>query len=550
MVMSETRSSTALWLPDLVAGLSVAGLLVPEAVAYSGIAGLPPQYGIIALLAGLTCYGLLGRSRFAIVSATSSSAAVLAAATSTLAGGDPRHQLALAAGLILLTGVFFLAAGLARMGAISNFIAKPVLRGFAFGLAVVIIVKQLPKIVGVQAHHSDIIRYALDLLGQYSHWNPAGAVTGLIALALLFLLRPYRRIPGSLLVIVLGIAAQAMWNLDRHGVALVGTIHLSFHSPSAPALTRGEWLRLGELAFAMVFVLYAESYGSIRSFALKYGDPVAPDRELLGLGLANLAAGLFGGMPVGAGYSATSANEAAGARTKRAAWIAALVVLVLVLTLLPYVALTPEPVLAAIVIYAVTHTLNPAAIRIYFRWARDRIVAIVAVAAVLALGIMDGLLLAVGASVLMTLRDLSQPKVSVLGRLGEGHDFVNIAAHPEARSIPGLLIMRPEAPLFFANVERMLALVRRQIEGGDRSTNTLILSLEESSDLDGTCIEALMELVEFMNRRGIKLLFARLHDSVRTVLTRAAIPDLPTLALTNWSVDDAVARALGELKTN
>ena len=168
----------------------------------------------------------------------------------------------------------------------------------------------------------------------------------------------------------------------------------------------------------------------------------------------------------------------------------------------------------------------------------------------LALGIMDGLLLAVGASVLMTLRDLSQPKVSVLGRLGEGHDFVNIAAHPEARSIPGLLIMRPEAPLFFANVERMLALVRRQIEGEDRSTNTLILSLEESSDLDGTCIEALMELVEFMNRRGIKLLFARLHDSVRTVLTRAAIPDLPTLALTNWSVDDAVARALGELKTN
>jgi high affinity sulfate transporter 1 len=548
MAKIEAESNTAHWLLDLVAGLSVAGLLVPEAVAYSGIAGLPPQYGIIALLAGLTCYGLLGQSRFAIVSATSSSAAVLAAATATLAGGNPGHQLALAAGLILFTGVFFLAAGLARMGAISDFIAKPVLRGFTFGLALVIIIKQLPKIVGVQAHHSDIIRYALDLVRQFSHWNPEGGLVGLVALVLLFLLKPYRRVPSSLLVIVLGIAAQALWGLDQHGVTLVGTIHLSFHGPSAPELTRVEWFRLGELAFAMVFVLYAESYGSIRTFALKYGDPVTPDRELLGLGLANLAAGFFGGMPVGAGYSATSANEAAGARTKRAAWIAALVVLALVIALLPFLALIPEPVLAAIVIYAVTHTLNPALIRIYFRWGRDRIVALVAIAAVLVLGIMDGLLLAVGVSLLMTLRDLSQPKVSILGRLGEGHDFVNIVAHPEAKPIPGLLIMRPEAPLFFANVDRILTLVRTQIVNKNEPAKALILSLEETSDLDGTCVEALTELVQFTNSRGIKLLFARLHDSVRAVLTRAAIPNLPTLALTNWSVDDAVTMALSELR--
>lgn len=532
----------------MVAGLSVAGLLVPEAVAYSGIAGLPPQYGVNALLAGLICYGLAGRSRFAIVSATSSSAAVLAAATASLAGGDAGIRLALAAGLIVLTGVFFLAAAFARMGALSDFIAKPVLRGFAFGLAAVIIVKQVPKLTGVQAHHPDVLRSALDLLAQFDRWNSAGIAVGLTALALLFLLKPYRRVPASLLAIVLGIAAQLLWGLDRHGVALVGEIDLQFHGPTLPDLTPGEWMRIGELAFALVFVLYSESIGSVRSFAMKYGDPIEADRELLGLGLANLAAGLFGGMPVGAGYSATSANEAAGARSKRAAWIAGFVVLALVLTVLRYVALTPEPVLAAIVMYAVSHTLDPAAIRIYFRWRRDRIVALVAIAAVLLLGISDGLLIAVGASLLMTLRDLSEPKLSALGRLGEGHDFVNMAAHPEAKPIPGLLIVRPEAPLFFANVDRTLALVRRRIDDARGSAKTLILSLEESSDLDGTCIEGLMELAAFTRRRGMNLLFARLHDQVRAVLTRAAIPNLSPEALTNWSVDDAASRALGELR--
>jgi MFS superfamily sulfate permease-like transporter len=543
--MMLTSRPAASWLPDLVAGLAVAGLLIPEAVAYSSIAALPPGYGVIALLAGLTCYGLMGGSRFAIVSATSSSAAVLAAATASLAGGDASLRLALAAGLILLTGVFFLIAGFARMGAISAFIAKPVLRGFAFGLALVIIVRQLPNILGVHAQHADILHYSLDLFRQWAHWNPTGVWMGLATLVLLFLLKPYRHIPAALLAIVLGITAQVVWGLEQHGVALVGNIDLQFKTPSVPELTRSEWLRLGELAFALLFVLFAESYGSVRSFALKHGDAISADRELLALGLSNLASGLFAGMPVGAGYSATSANEAAGARSRLAAWFAALTVLAVVLTLLPYVALTPAPVLAGIVIYAVSHTLNPAALRVYFHWRRDRLVVLFAIAAVLFLGILDGLLAAVGASLLMTLRDLSQHKVAVLGRLGQGHDFVDIAAHPEARQIPGVLIMRPETPLFFANVEQMLAIVRQQI-GTPGTVKTLILSLEESPDLDGSSIESLMELASFAGERGIELLLARLHDPARAVLIRAAIPGLPASALSNWSVDDAASKAMAQ----
>jgi sulfate permease, SulP family len=546
MVPSPTRPTVSSSLPDLIAGLSIAGLLVPEAVAYSGIATLPPQYGIVGLLAGLTCYGLVGKSRFAVVSATSSSAAVLAAATATLAGGDPALKLAMAAGLIILTGLFFVAAGFARLGAISDFIAKPVLRGFSFGLAAVIILKQLPKMVGVAPHHSDFLRYAFDLARQVTDWNPVGVATGLIALAILFLLQPYKRIPASLLVIVLGIAAQLLYGLDRRGVGLVGTIHLQLQAPELPQLTSGEWLRLGELAFALLFVLYAESYSSIRGFALKHGDGFSANRELVALGVANLASGLFRGMPVGAGYSGTSANEAAGAQSRRAAWVAALVVFAIVLTLLPYVALTPEPVLAAIVINAVGNTLSPAALRPYFRWKRDRIVALAAIAAVLLLGILDGLLSAVGVSLLMTLRDLSVPKVSVLGRLGDGHDFVSVSVHPEAKQTPGLLIVRPEQPLFFANVDRMFSFIRQVIDAAEGTTiHAVILSLEESPDLDGTCMEALEEFAGYLRERGIKLLLARLKDPVLDVLGHAAIAGLSPGELKNWSVDDAVAAAFG-----
>lgn len=531
-------------LPDMVAGLSIAGLLVPEAVAYSGIANLPPQYGVIALLAGLICYGLIGRSRFAVVSATSSSAAVLAAATIALAGGDAGLRFALATGLVVLTGLFFVAAGFARLGAISDFIAKPVLRGFAFGLAAVIIVKQLPKVLGVTPPHGSVLHDVLSLAGQYAGWNPVSIATGVIALAILVALRRYKRIPASLLVIVLGIAAQQAYGLDRHGVGLVGNIHLQLQLPTLPHLPWGDWLRLGELAFALLFVLYAESYSSIRGFALKHGDGFSANRELVALGVANLASGLFQGMPVGAGYSGTSANEASGAQSKWAAWIAALVVLAVVLTLLPYVALTPEPILAAIVINAVGHTLNPAALRPYFRWRRDRVVALAAIAAVLLLGILDGLLAAVGVSLLMTLRDLSEPKVSVLGRLGDGHDFVNVETHPEAAQIPGLLIVRPEEPLFFANADRMFAFIRQQVEAPGRSElGAVILSLEESPDLDGTCLETLEEFARYLTGRGIDLLLARLKDPVLSLLNQAAIPYLPTTALTNWSVDDAVEAA-------
>jgi MFS superfamily sulfate permease-like transporter len=529
-------------LSDLLAGLSIAGLLLPEAVAYSGIAGLPPQAGVVALLAGLVCYGLVGKSRFAIVSATSSSAAVLLSVTHSIAPNDGALQLALADGLILLTGVAFVLAGLARLGAVSSFIAKPVLRGFTFGLAITIVLHQMPKIVGVQPDGSDIFHFTAGLFARIAAWNATGVAIAIGALVLLKLFSRWPTVPGTFIVIAAGIGLDLAGVTGSHGVAAVGPIRLALDWPRVPDLPREDWLRLGELAAAMVLILYAESYGSIRSFALRHGDPTSPDRDLMALGVANLASGLFQGMPVGAGYSGTSANEAAGAQSRFAAWCGAAVVVALLALFLSQIAHTPEPVLAAIVIHAVSHTIDFNVFRQYFRWRRDRIVVVTAAVAVLVLGVLDGLLAAIAVSLFIMLRELSEPHVAWLGRLGNGHDYIDIDRHPEAKTTPGILIARPESPLFFANAERILASIVARV-AATTPLQVVIVSLEESPDLDGTSVEALRDFARTLEKRGTRFLLARVKDAVREVLRQANLPELPDACFAAWSVDDAVMLA-------
>ncbi|SCK35883.1 Sulfate permease, MFS superfamily [Variovorax sp. HW608] len=544
-VPSAHHASRAFRAADWVAGLSIAGLLLPEAVAYSGIAGLPPQAGVIALLVGLVIYGLLGSSRFAIVSATSSSAAVLLAATTSAAQGDLALRIALGTGIVVLAGVFFLIAAAARLGAVSNLIAKPVLRGFALGLALTIVVKQMPKVVDVQPAHGDFLRLTWELAASIGRWNFAGlamAATGVALLQGLGRWRATRAVPAALLVIAAGIALDLAGVCRQWGIDAVGPIEIRLTAPSLPELSRELWLRMGELAFAMALILYAESYGSIRTFALRHGDSVSANRDLMALGAANLVSGLFQGMPVGAGFSATSANEAAGAQTRAAGLIAGGVVLLAAIALLPWIAHTPEPLLAAIVIHAVGHTLNPGSLRPYFSWRRDRLIALVAFVAVLLLGVLDGLLAAIGVSLLLLLRGMSADRVSWLGRLGDSHDFVDIARHPEARVPPGMQIARPEMPLFFGNVEPVFARIQSQLEQAP-DLHHVVLSLEESADLDGTSTEALCDFAAHVRQRGAQLILARVKDSVRDLLAKVRSDDLPPTAYAAWSVDDAVQQA-------
>lgn len=522
---------------DLIAGLSIAGLLLPEAVAYSGVANLPPQAGVIALIVGLVCYGLIGRSRYAIVSATSSSAAVLAASSLALVGADAAARIALASLLVVGTGVAFLLAGSLRLGAMSNLIARPVLRGYAFGLALVIAVKQWPHLVDLKAQASSFFPLLVEMLRRIGEWKTPSLACGLIALLALFALERAKKLPGALFVIVASIAASA-W-LASLGVVLTGPIHLALEWPSFAMPADAQWLSLVEFSLALMFILYAESYSSIRTYALKHDEDVQPNRDLVALGIANAVSGLFHGAPVGAGYSATSANEAAGAQSRLAGLTAAAVVLILVLLFLQFIECIPEPVLAAIVIHAVSHSLRIGVFHNYFLWQRDRLVAVAAVLAVMVFGVLDGLLAAIAFSVIMLLRTLASPRLAELGRVGE-HDYVSVERFPKAAIVPGMLVLRPEEPLFFANAGPLFAQTRLIVARRD-GIKLVVLSLEESPDLDSTAIESLQEFCAWLDTRNVVLRIARLKDLARDALVRANLAHLPkATALDYSSVDDAV----------
>jgi len=520
----------------MLAGLAIAGLLLPEAVAYSGLAGLPPEAGVIALLVGLTCYGLIGDSRFAIVSATSSSAAVLASATAALGGSSVTERVALASILVLGSGIAFALCAALRLGAMSNLIARPVLRGYTFGLALVIALRQWPHLAHVPAQSSDFFALIGELLHEYRAWHLPSLACGLGALAGLFLLERVPKVPGTLVVIVASIVAAPI--LAAQGVVLTGPIHVALAVPAFSVPPGIRTLPIIEYSLAVMFILYAESHGSIRTFALRHDETVEPNRDLLALGVANIVSGLLRGTPVGAGYSATSANEAAGAQSRLAGLTAALVVLVLVLAFLGWIERIPEPVLAAVIIHAISKSLRLNQFRNYLRWHRDVFVAVAAVLGVMVLGVLNGLLAAVALTVALLLRSLARPRLSVLGRVGE-HDYVSVARFPAATTVPGMLVLRPEEPLFFGNAEPLFALVREQVRG-QPSTRIVVLSLEESPDLDSTSLEALGELCEWLERHGVELRLARLKDSAREVLARADLKRLAAGALQYASVDDAV----------
>ena len=298
------------------------------------------------------------------------------------------------------------------------------------------------------------------------------------------------------------------------------------------------WLSLTEFSLALMFILYAESYGSIRTYALKHDESVQSNRDLVALGVANMVSGLFQGTPVGAGYSGTSANDAAGARSRFAGLAAAAAVLVLVLSFLPWIERIPQPALAAIVIHAVSKSLRLSVFSPYLRWQRDRLIAFAAVLAVLVFGVLNGLLAAIAFSLAMLVRSLAKPRLAVLGRVGE-HDYVSLTRFPDAVTRDDMLVLRPEEPLFFANADAVMTLVRERVLAQPR-TRLLVLSLEESPDLDSTALEALSEFCTWFSARGGALRVARLKEQARDALTRARLPQLQDGALDYSSVDDAV----------
>ncbi len=529
------------FLPDLAAGLSLAGLLIPEAVAYSAIANLPPIHGLVGAGIGLSLYAFVGTSRYAAVAPTSSAAAIVAGVLGSLAHSRA-DSATIAAGLVLLTGLYLIVAGRAQLGFLADLISRPVLRGFTLGLAITIVIKQLPKAVGLSSEHSTLFGILVDCITHIGMWNTASLVLALTAISLLMLVRylQWHRFPAAFVVVVLGIAFASNYDMHRFGVTLVGNVSLSGLRFGLPNISTATWLRLTEIAFALLIVLFAESMGSIRNFALKHGDDVDANREMFALGLANLGSGLLQGLPVAAGFSATSANDAGGARSQMSAWISAIGLVLIIFSARRWVALVPEPILAAVVIFAVSESLRVRPILALRAYRADFLSAAAATLAVISLGILNGLLAAVGFSLLQSLRRFSELKVSTLGQADDSQDFLDISKHPDTREIPGILILRPDSPLFFANIEGMCGLIRGQAVS--RKVGIVVLSLEESPSADFTTVQKLQELDVDLCRQGIDLILARVKDEIRDAIKMLPKHPLSNPARQYWSVWDAVYR--------
>jgi SulP family sulfate permease len=544
------------WLPayrapwlraDALAGLTVMGLLLPEAMAYAQLAGAPPVAGLYATLAGLVLYAVFGTSRQIICSPTSTAAIMTAAAVASMGPHSAGQTIALVAGVALLTGIISVVAGVARLGFIASFISLPVASGYLFGLALIIIVRQVPKLLGIVVPSNrgffGMLWRELTGLGRISGWT---LLVSCVALALLFGLRRWRpHWPAALLALALGILAGFAFNHDSHGVALVGTIPAGLPTPHLPGLSFADIARLAPSAAGITVVVFAEALSGARTFATRHRYDIDPNQELIALGTANLGAGALGGMPVSGGVSGSALNDASGARTEVSSLLAAAVMLVTLLVLTPIFRDLPEAVLGAIVVRAVWGLLNVRELRRYGRArAIDLGLALVALLAVVGLGVLTGLGAAVALSLLVLIYRSSRPHAAVLGRVPGERTYTDLARHPENEQFPGLLIFRLDAQLFFANAgfahDRLSALVT----AAEPPPAVVLWDLEVTTDLDITSADMLRRTEQELRAGGTDLMFARVRDPVRDTFRRSGLLRIVGEDHVFLTVDDGVQHFL------
>jgi len=512
---------------DIIAGIALAGLLVPEGMAYAGIAGVPPQMGLYAALAGMFVYAIFGTSRQLAVTPTSSSAAMLAALVAPIALGNSGRYALLVSAATVAAGLIFLAGGLLKLGCVSEFISKPVLKGFVFGLALTIMVKQANKLMGISGGQGNSFHQAWHVITSIKNVNPWTFAVGAAALAIMFLLGAVApRVPGALVVLVLGTLAVTLFGLKQHHVEVVGTIHAGMPSLrlplSLPRLGGDELADLFVGAIGIVLVLVAEGLAAGRTFAAKHQYEINPNQELCAMGAANITSGLVGGIIVGGGMSGTAANDAGGARTQLSTVTASLSVGLTLAFLLPSIRNLPEAVLGAIVVHAVAHLADVGTLRYYAKLRTGSIwFALSALLGVLQMGILKGLIFAVGLTLIALMLRLSTVRDSVLGRLADSEAFVDVRHQPEAQQFPGLLIFRPNGILFFANANRVHNHLRELIKSAGKALRAILLNLEASPEIDVTSLEMLEQLRSELQGSGIALYLARVSDDVRDLFGRS-----------------------------
>jgi high affinity sulfate transporter 1 len=521
------------WLrPDLVAGITLAAYAIPVSLAYASLAGLPPQMGLYCYLVGGLGYVLLGSSRHLAIGPTSAISLLLGVSLLELTGGDVSRQASLASLTALFMAGVFLLAWLMRLSVLVNFISESILTGFKAGAALVIAATQLPKLLGVRGGGDDFFERIWLLAGQLGSTHLATLAIGLAALAILLagdrLLRGW---PVALGVVLLAILSVRLGGLDQLGVKIVGEIpaglpKFRWSGAELAALDLPAARQLVRLAAACFLLSYIESVSAARSFALKHRYEISPRQELLGVGAASLLAGLFQGYPIAGGLSQSAVNERGGARSPLSLVFASAAICCVLLWLTGLFRTLPDAVLAAVVLVAVSGLIDLAELRHLWRASRlDFAAAAVALAGVLLMGVLDGVLIAVLASVLMLLARSSRPHVAFLGRIPGTSRFSDLARHPDNEPIPGVLAFRVQSSLLYFNVDHILETVRaRAREQPDLRLAVCDLSNVPYVDVAGA--RMLRRLHEELTATNRQLKIVEAHGPVREVLRAEGLEEL------------------------
>ncbi|WP_159918951.1 SulP family inorganic anion transporter [Rhodococcus sp. WAY2] len=506
--------------PDVLAGLTVWAVLVPEALAYATIAGVPPVVGLYAAVPALILYAAAGSSRHLVVGPMSATAALSAAIVAPVAASDGGKYAALSAVLAIATGVAGLLAALLRLGFIASFISEPVLKGFIVGLALTIIIGQVPAIFGIEKTTGNFFEQTWGVIAHLGDTDWGTLVVGGLSLAVVLGLRRWVPVvPGSLLVVLLGIAAVSLFDLDGKGVDIVGPIDSGLPTLGLPeGVGFDDFLDLMGPAVGVLLIGFAEGLGAAKTYATKEGYEVDPNRELFGLGAANLGSGLCSGMVVNGSLSKTAVNGGAGAKSQVSGLVVAALTIVTLLFLTGLFEKLPEATLSAVVIAAVIELVDIRALRrLYGVWTErlgniygyaaraDFAAALAAMVGVLLFDTLPGLVIGIGVSMLLLLYRASRPHVAALAK--EGSLWVDAERHPGLPTAPHVVVVRVEAGLFFANAEH----VKDRIEDlcAD-DTRVVVLDAETSPFVDVTAAQMLGQLRSVLARRGIELRVA--HD--------------------------------------
>lgn len=510
--------------PDVQAGLSVAAIQIPTAIAYAQIAGFPPQVGLYACILPMLIYALIGSSRQLMVGPDAATAAMVAAAIAPLAAGDPQRLVDLSMIVAIMVGLFSIVAGLARAGFIASFLSRPILVGYLNGIGLSLLVGQLGKLFGYEAATSGFVAGILALLENLLHIHWPTLILGSLSLLLMVLLpRRFPQLPGALCGVLLASLAAALLGLDRYGVELLGEVPAGLPQLSWPQTSLEELKSLLRDATGITVVSFCSAMLTARSFAARHGYSINANHEFVALGLANIGAGVSQGFAISGADSRTAVNDMVGGKTQLVGVVAALVIAATLLLLNKPLGWVPMPALGAVLLLAGWGLIDVQALKGFWKLSRFEFsLCLLTTVGVLSVGVLPGIFVAVSIAVLRLLYYTYRPSDAVLGWMHGIDGQVELAKYPQATTLPGLVIYRFDAPLLFFNADYFKQRVLAVVDGSERP-NAVLLNAEAMTNLDISGLATLHEVQQILKAQGVHLSLARVTGQTLDLLQRSSM---------------------------